>query len=294
MSAPNLRNILAGLGLCLALGACGKGSSSIKLPEIRLPGHASFDTDTLESAIDSGFGGLGTCVIIADAASGRELYRYNSNAVCMNPLPPCATFDLPSALIGLDAGLITPQTVFKWDGSSQPVVSWQHDMDLTTAFPARVQWWFERLAQQIGVQTYEARLKAFDYGNRSATGPTAFWMGPGSGGKLLISTRQQAQFLHRLYAGQLPVKAATAAEVERLMADETRGAYAVSGVMGDCPSLADSSQRVSWWMGRLKGPKADDVFAIGMQQPTDAALPAEEVKVRAKSAFAQAGLWPAS
>jgi beta-lactamase class D len=295
VSPPNLRWILIATSLCLTLCACGQGvKSPVKLPQIHLPGQASFDSDRLEGAIDRGFGGIGACMIIADAGSGREVYRYNSNAACMNPLPPCATFDIPNTLIGLDEGLITPETKYKWDGSPQPVVAWRHDADLTEAFKASIPWWFQRLAGEIGVPRFQEQLKALDYGNHSVGGPpTAFWLGPAAGGQLLISARQQAQFLHRLYAGKLPVKPRAAAVVQQLMQDETRGDYTVSGQMGDCPSLADSSERVSWWIGHLKGPRSEYVFAISMDQPTGSSLPASEVRVRAKSAFAQAGLWPA-
>jgi beta-lactamase class D len=299
VSPPNLRQLIASIGLCLALAACGQGKSpvkipNVKLPNIQMPGHAPFDADRLEGAIDAGFGGRGACVIIAETGSGREVYRYNSNAACMNPLPPCSSFNVANTLIGLDAGLITPTTVYKWDGSPQPVASWQKDTDLKTAFGDGVTWWFQRLAQAAGSQLYQQRLKAFDYGNKSAGGPlTSFWLGPASGGQLQISPREQAQFMHRLFAGRLDVKPASLAAVEQLMQDETRGDYVISGDGGDCPSLADGSQRISWWVGRLKGPKSDYVFAASLQQTTDAALPAEEVKVRAKSAFAQAGLWPA-
>ena len=296
MSPPILRAALTALALGLSLAACDQGfKSPVKLPQLKLPSSAAFDKDRLESAIDSGFGGIGTCVILADTASGQELYRYNSNAACMNPLPPCATFDVPNSLIGLDAGTITPQTIYKWDGKPQPVTEWQHDADLTAAFKGSILWWYQRLAEAVGAPAYQAQLKAFDYGKKSIGGPlTSFWLGPTEGGQLSISARQQVQFLHQLYAGKLPVKPASAATVQQLMADETRGDEAVSGVLGDCPSLADGSQRVSWWIGRLKGPKTDYVFAVSMQQQTDSALPGEEVKVRAKSAFAQAGLWPAS
>ena len=296
MSPPIFRRALIAASLCVALAGCGQGvKSPVKLPQIRLPGAAAFDKDKLEAAIDSGFGGIGTCVIIADTGSGRELFRYNSNAACMNPLPPCATFDIPDALIGLDAGLVTPQTVFKWNGKPQPVTAWQHDADLAAAFKGGVLWWFQRLAVMAGPSLYAERLKAFGYGNKLAGGsPDSFWLGPASGGKLAISAREQAQFLHRLYAGQLPVMPANAAVVQQLMLDETRGGVEVSGQIGDCPSLADGSEQVSWWVGRLKGPHADYVFAVSMDQPTGSALPAQEIKVRAKSAFAQAGLWPAS
>jgi beta-lactamase class D len=295
VSPPILRTILIATSLCLALGACGQGfKSPVKLPQIRLPGQPSFDTDQLESAIDNGFGGIGACVIIADTGSGREVYRYNSNAACMNPLPPCATFDVPSALIGLDAGVITQKTVYKWDGSPQPVAAWQHDADLTAAFQDSIQWWFQRLAGEIGPARYQDRLKAFDYGDRAIGGPPdAFWLGPAAGGQLRISAREQAQFLHRLYAGKLPVKPESAAAVAQLMQDETRGDHTISGQIGDCPSLADSSERVSWWIGRLKGPKSDYVFAVSMDQATGSAIPAQEVRIRGKSAFARAGLWPA-
>jgi beta-lactamase class D len=190
--------------------------------------------------------------------------------------------------------VITPQTTYKWDGSPQPVAAWRHDAGLTEAFEASIPWWFQRLAGEIGVARFQEQLKAFDYGNRSVGGPpTAFWLGPAAGGQLLISAREQAQFLHRLYAGRLPVKPQSAAVVQQLMQNETRGDSTISGQIGDCPSLADSSERVSWWVGRLKGPKNDYVFAISMDQPTGSALPASEVRIRAKSAFAQAGLWPA-
>ena len=37
MSPPRLRQILAAIGLCLTLAACGKGTPQFKLPKIQLP-----------------------------------------------------------------------------------------------------------------------------------------------------------------------------------------------------------------------------------------------------------------
>jgi beta-lactamase class D len=248
----------------------------------------------LESRIDARFGGIGTCLVIADARSGEELYRYNTYGVCSTPLPPCATFEVPLALIGLDAGAVTPTGLVKWDGTPQPIPSWQKDTDLKTAFGQSIAWFFGALARKLGAETLKERLNAFDYGNKAVEGPiTGFWIGPAQGGQLGVSTRQQAEFMHRLYAGKLPVKPEALSFVQGALVDEIRGPFTMSGKAGSCPTLSDGSRQVGWWAGRLKGPDKDYVFAASIEASNDNALPGSELQARVKSVFADAGLWPA-
>lgn len=282
------------LALLAALAACGPGGK-IKLP-FKWPGHdVGFDQDALENAIDSGFGGVGTCVILDDAKSGREVYRYNSNGVCMNKMPPCQTYEIAGDLIGLDAGAVSPTDKLKWDGTPQPMRSWQQDTDLKGAFANSVGWWQARIAQSRGRDAIKQDLKHLGYGDQDVgTSLASFWMGPSEGGQLGISTREQAQFLHRLYAGALPVKPSSAAVVEQAMVDETRGGATISGKGGDCGTLSDSSRQVAWYVGRLKSAQHDWTFAASMESDAKNSLPGIELEHRAKSAFAQAGLWPAA
>jgi beta-lactamase class D len=293
VSRANL-SIATTLLACLALAACGKGEG----PPVKLPGlgeAAPFDKAKLEAAIDKGFGGSQTCVIIADAGTGKELYAYNSTTACIRLLPPCSTFKIPNSLIALDAGIVTPTTVFKWDKTPQPVKAWEQDADMKTAFKESIVWWYQRVAQMAGKPLYEERLKAFDYGNKAPEGPlTTFWLGPAAGGRLGVTPRDQVRFLYRLYAGKLPVKPASQAFVEQIMVDEIRGGSTMSGKTGTCPSIADSTRSVGWWVGRLKGPKQDYVFSASVDAEAGNALPGAEVKERVKSAFAQAGLWPST
>jgi beta-lactamase class D len=293
VSQPVFRAVVLCLSLCWALAACDQGGK----PAVKLPfqpgAAANLDKAKLEAAIDSGFGGIGTCVVIADARSGAEVYRYNSHTACGRLLPPCSTFNIANSLIGLDAGVVTPTTVFKWDGAPQPIKSWEHDTDTPTAFKESIVWWYQREAQMAGRPLYDERLKAFDYGNKAPEGPlTSFWLGPATGGRLGVSTEGQAQFLYRLYAGKLPVKPQSLAYVEQLLVDEIRGGFTMSGESGSCASIADGSRQVGWWIGRLEGPKDDYVFAASLEGENGNALPGEEIKQRVKSAFAQAGLWP--
>ncbi len=267
--------------LALSLVACAPRSAPIR------------NQSTLESAIDRQMGGVGTCVILADMRTGDVLYQYNSDKACKAPLPPCATFDIVTDLIGLDQGLVTPTSVAKWDGSPQPVKAWQTDADITKATKNQIDWWFQRLAGAIGHDRYVSALKRFDYGDRTVAGPLPlFWQGPHSGGGLTITTRQQVDFLRRLYMGKLPVKPATAKFVQTLMANEARdgGRYRMSAETGSCPSQADGSSSVGWTVGRLKTPNRDIVFAASVVAAD--APPGEEIEQTLKDTFANAGLWP--
>ena len=284
------------LALVLALCACGPGGK-IKLPfRLKLPSsNQPFDKDALENAIDSGFGGVGACVVIDDTQSGREVYRYNSYGVCANRMPPCETYEIVGDLLGLDAGVVTPTGKAKWDGTPQPLASWQKDADLKTAFQDSIGWWQARIAADIGRDTLKGDLGRLGYGNGDiGASLSSFWMGPSQGGQLGLSTRDQADFLHRLYAGKLPVKPASAAVVEQAMQGETRGDAVISGKGGDCATLSDSSRQVGWYVGRLKSGSHDWVFAASLEGDSKNAMPGIELEHRVKSAFAQGGLWPAA
>jgi beta-lactamase class D len=280
------RAVLAPLFLLLSLAACTPKPAPIK------------NVDAIEADIDKQMGGIGTCVILADTRTGAVLYQYNSDTACNAPLPPCATFNIPTSLIGLDAGVVTPATVVKWDGTPQPVKALETDADIAKAYKNSIDWWFQRLAGQIGHDRYAQALKAYDYGNKTIAGPLPlFWEGPHSGGGLDISTRQQAAFLARLYAGKLPVKSGALTAVETLMVNETRtgpgvagGKYVMSGETGSCPSQADGSRNVGWWVGRLKTPKRDLVFAASVEGAN--APPGAEVEATMKDILANAGFWP--
>jgi beta-lactamase class D len=277
------RQLLGAVLLALSVCACAPKSAPIKNP------------DTLETAIDKQMGGVGTCVILTDMHTGDVLYQYNDDKACKAPLPPCATFNIVTDLIGLDQGLITTTSVAKWDGSPQPVRAWQADADITKAYKNGVDWWFQRLAGAIGHDRYAKALKDFGYGNQTIAGPLPlFWQGPHSGGGLTISTRQQVDFLRRLYTGKLPVKPDTAKFIQALMVDEQRGggAYTVSGEIGSCPADTDGSSNVGWWIGRLKTPTRDVAFAASVVAAD--APPGTEIEQTLKDTFANAGLWPQS
>jgi bla regulator protein BlaR1 len=172
------------------------------------------------------------------------------------------------------------------------VSAWEHDADMKTAFRHSIVWWFQRLAAQVGQDRYAERLKAFGYGDADVSGPaTAFWLGPTQGGKLSISPREQAAFLHHLYHGELPVKPESVAAVEGFMHDDDSPAGTdVGGKTGTCASSADGRRQVGWWIGHLKTGSRDQVFAAMMEG--EAAPPGAEIEQRLRLVFSDVGYLP--
>ena len=69
---------LAALTLAaLTLAACSPGAPK------------GVDKDQLDAAISRAIGDPASCMLIAEQASGKLVYRYNTHTVCARPLPSC-------------------------------------------------------------------------------------------------------------------------------------------------------------------------------------------------------------
>ena len=279
--AQGLTGVLIAALVAVSLAACDK-----------LPGQGPklpFDKDRLEAALDPTVGGPDTCVVLKDVASGKELYRYGAESACNRPLAPCATFQAPMTVIGLSDGKVTPGETWKWDGKTQPYKLWEHDQDMASAWRSGAGWWFQKLATDIGPERFKAALKSFDYGQPVGR-PDAFWMGPAAGGGLFVSTRTQADFMRDLARGKLDAKPDAQAQVMELMTDTTRGQTKLYDLGASCPSIADSSRDVSWWLARLQSPFSDYILALSIE--SNRPLSGLEIRNRMLPILSANGLLP--
>lgn len=283
MTAAGPRLLLLLAAAALALRGCDRFTGD----------KFHLDKDRFEAALDPAVGGPDTCLVLKDVKTGAERYRYGAPSACDRPLTPCATFEVPMAVIGLSDGKVTPGAVWKWDGKVQPYDAWQHDMDLEGAWRTGAPWWFQRLALAIGPERFKHELSAFGYGQGAPIGRAdAFWMGPAAGGGLFLSTRNQADILRKLARQDLPAKPEAQATVQDLMADLTRGQTRLYDLGAICPSIADSSRDVSWWIGRIKGPANDLVFALSIESANP--LSGREIRSRMLPILTRAGLLPSA
>lgn len=95
-----IRAIFASSGMALALAALlGPGCSKLGVGAAHGRG-AKLPTAALDQAIAQGIGDPDTCVLLADPATGKILYRYGEAFNCVRGLPAC---DRPGYLTATQA-----------------------------------------------------------------------------------------------------------------------------------------------------------------------------------------------
>ena len=123
--------------------------------------------------------------------------------MCDVRLPPASTFKIAHAIAALDSGVIKgADDVIAYDRSPFEYEAWRRDHTLASAMRYSVVWYFQRVAERLGMSREEFYLRRLRYGNADpSSGLTTFWLG----GSLQISPIEQLTFLRRLYSDDLPV-----------------------------------------------------------------------------------------
>jgi beta-lactamase class D len=201
-----------------------------------------------------------SCFLLLDTATGAVT---RDGDVCRTRLPPASTFKVPHALAALDAGVITSGEVIKYDGAPRDYEAWRRDHTIASAMRYSVVWFFQELAQRLGMEREREYLRRFDYGNADpSSGLTTFWLG----GSLRISPEEQLGFLRRLYANELPVSPQATRTVQAIL---VQPAGAIANAAGERPFDApwppgttlsaktgstsfDRDRAVRWIIGRVE------------------------------------------
>lgn len=138
---------------------------------------------------------------------------------CAERTLPASTFKIPNALIALDSGVLKDETtILKWDGVKRWNDDWNRDHALPTSMWYSVVWFYQSIAKEVGAERYRKYLNDFHYGNADPSGDvTMFWLNS----TLLISPREEVDFLSAMYQGKLPVSARSVDIVKKIL--ELRG-----------------------------------------------------------------------
>ena len=177
----------------------------------RTPQHS------LSTAKDA-FGDINGALVLIDCSSGQA-QTYNADAADSR-LPPCSTFKIVNALIGIEEGLVTSpqQSFYQWDSVERSIPAWNQDLSFRQAFQASCVPAFQNLARQIGAKRMQKWLHKLEYGNGNiSAGIDVFWLPSKGRETIMISPVEQAELMRRIISGNTPFSPSSLATLKELM-----------------------------------------------------------------------------
>ena len=220
------------------------------------------------------------CTVILDQRTGEAIVR---EGACDQRFTPMSTFKIALALIGYDAGVMVDQHNPRWDYDPKfnapkrariavdPII-WQQESIL---------WYSQALTRKLGQASFSRSIKALGYGNGDVSGMpgednglTHSWLSS----SLLISANEQAQFMRRIVAQDLPVSENALAMTKAIVPSfEAGGGWRVQGKTGSGSlrgrnGKLDRSRPIGWFVGWAEKDGRKVVFArlrIGNGKPSE-------------------------
>ena len=117
------------------------------------------------------FGQLDGSFVLYDASENRYLISNEEDA--RTRVSPNSTYKIYSALMALDAGIITgTDSAMDWNGETYPFESWNRDQNLNSAMANSVNWYFMDLDSDNGMKTVQNALFLSSDGASSLYGKT--------------------------------------------------------------------------------------------------------------------------
>ncbi|UTF56376.1 beta-lactam sensor/signal transducer BlaR1 [Staphylococcus epidermidis] len=90
---------------------------------------------------------------------------------------PDSTYKIYLALFGLDRHIISDKNSrMSWNHNHYPFDSWNKDQDLNTVIQNSVNWYFERISNQLSKNYTSDQLKQLNYGNKNLGSYKSYWM----------------------------------------------------------------------------------------------------------------------
>ncbi len=173
---------------------------------------------------------------------------------------PDSTYKIYDALIGLEAGVITPEdSTMEWNRELYPFQEWNTDQTLQSAMSASVNWYFQEIDKQLGTSAIDRYIREIRYGNENTKGGlSSYWMES----SLKISPIEQVELLQKLYDNSLDFHAENINAVKDsilLSSSETRSLYGKTGT-----GRINGMDVNGWFVGYAAAPDNTWFFAANI------------------------------
>lgn len=186
---------------------------------------------------------------------------------CNHPFSPASTFKICNTLIALETGVVTPETVFKWDGTKQRMPGWEQDLNIEKAFKESSVPVYQEIARQIGTERMNRYIRLFQYGEMDINEQNIdkFWLE----GESAITQYQQIYFLQKLYNLQLPASDKAMMQTKEIMLQEENEHYKLSYKTG---WATRQKENVTWLVGYIETGDNVYYFATNVEPGANADL----------------------
>ncbi|TKC20148.1 BlaR1 family beta-lactam sensor/signal transducer [Robertmurraya kyonggiensis] len=179
---------------------------------------------------------------------------------------PDSTYKIYSGLFALESNVITADSsIISWDGAPNPYESWNTDHDLASALENSVNWYFQALDKQTGLDTIQASLNQINYGNGDVSGGVdSFWLES----TLKISPVEQVKILRDFYHNDQGFKQEHINTVKDALQLEEKNGAILSGKTGT--GNVNGKNINGWFIGYVEAKDNTYYFATNIQDETDA------------------------
>lgn len=207
-------------------------------------------------------------VLIATLDLNQGEVECSDDGRCARLLPPCSTFKIPNAVIGLETGVVSGlEWSLKYNAERDPAqkhwpADWAQDQDLRSAMRRSAVWYFQEIARRVGEEHYRAFLARFDYGNRDISGGIdQFWLSS----SLRLSAANQLAFLRKFWRQELPGASARSIELTKEVLVLERGEdWVWRGKTGSGP-LPGSQRWIGWHVGGVETARGTQLYALWVE-----------------------------
>lgn len=214
--------------------------------------------------LSSYFEGMNGSFVLYDLQS--EYYHIYNKEQSVSRVSPNSTYKIYSALIGLEAGVISEEeSSQKWDGTVYPYDSWNKDQDLKSAMKNSVSWYFQKLDQAVGYKRLQTYFDQIHYGNSNLTGGVSeYWLES----TLRISPVEQVQLLKDFYLEQMAFKSQYIGMVKKALKLAEKEDAVLSGKTGT--GIINNKQVSGWFIGYVEKEGKTFIFATHIKDENNA------------------------
>lgn len=220
-------------------------------------------TAILEEDLSACFSGTEGCFVLYD--SGAGVWKVYNRRLAAQRVSPDSTCKIYSALYALENGFITPDSSERtWDGQPQAFSRWNQDQTLSTAMRDSVNWYFQALDRQAGLDALEQFYKEIGYGNGDLSGGISeFWLES----SLKISPLEQVALLHQFYTNAFGFDERNIQAVKDAITLSASGQAVLSGKTGT--GVVNGRTQNSWLVGYVETEDNTFFFASNVRNLSD-------------------------